>query len=296
MISHGRPGVDLLMSTKGKLYICGTPIGNLDDITIRALEVLKNVDLVAAEDTRRTLQLLNHFEISKPLESYHEHNEIEKSEEFIRLLLTGKSIALVSDAGMPGISDPGLVVVKKAIAENIDVIPVPGPTAAINALVVSGLATDRFVFEGFLPRKGKEREDRLDELRVEQRTAVIYESPYRIKATLQELCDVVQDRQLALVRELTKVHEEKVYGTAEEILDQLDNRNVKGEIVLIIAGNKRVEGEKEEGWENLDLLEHVKLMMDKGMTKKQAIKEVAKTRDIPKREVYKEAIAIDANR
>ncbi|MFW5991613.1 MAG: 16S rRNA (cytidine(1402)-2'-O)-methyltransferase [Halanaerobiaceae bacterium] len=284
----------ILQQETGILYICGTPIGNLEDITIRALDILKNVDLIAAEDTRRTLKLLNHFEIKKPLDSYHEHNEREKAEELITILLSGKSIALVSDAGMPGISDPGLEIVKSAIEKGINVIPVPGPTAAISALVVSGIPADRFAFEGFLPRKGKERQRRLDKLRLEERTMIIYESPYRIKDTLQELEYIFKDRQMALIRELTKIHEEKIYGTAAEILKKIREGKIKGEIVLIIAGNQKLVDKEEKEWEELSLLDHVKLLMEKGMTKKQAIRRVARTRDASKREVYREAIVIDA--
>ncbi len=283
----------ILVNKKGRLYICGTPIGNLDDISFRVLKTLKKVDLIAAEDTRRTLKLLNHFEINTSLTSYHEHNEIKKSQELLKLLADGQDLALVSDAGMPGISDPGLVIVKEAITAGYEVIPVPGPTAAISALVASGLSMDSFAFEGFMPRKGKERQEVLEQFRREKRTIIIYESPYRLKATLEELVSFLGERQLAVVRELTKVHEEKIYGTAEEILSQLGDKEVKGEIVLVIEGNQTKVTEK-EGWEELTVLEHLKLMMDQGYTKKQAIKEVAKERELPKREVYSEAIAIDA--
>ncbi|MFP4661619.1 MAG: 16S rRNA (cytidine(1402)-2'-O)-methyltransferase [Halanaerobiales bacterium] len=279
----------------GKLYIVGTPIGNLEDITYRALKVLKGVDLIAAEDTRRTIKLLNYYEIKKQLESYHEHNEKEKAERLISLLKSGKSIAVVSDAGMPGVSDPGLELVKLAIDENIEIIPVPGPTAAINALVVSGMDTASFVFEGFLNRKGREREEQLERLKGEKRTIIIYESPYRLKETLRDLADIMGNRKIAIVREISKLHEEKIYGNTDNILAKMDGREIKGEIVLVIEGNQKINIEK-EGWEDMDLLEHVKLFIDQGMSKKKAIKRVAEVRDVPKRDVYKAAIAIDVDK
>jgi len=279
----------------GKLYICGTPIGNLDDITYRALKVLKGVDLIAAEDTRRTIKLLNYFEINNKLESYHEHNELEKAGKLLRLIKSGKSIALVSDAGMPGISDPGFKLVRMAIEEGVEVIPIPGPTAAINALVVSGMDTAKFVFEGFLIRKGKEREEQLEELKAEERTIIIYESPYRLKDTIKDLRGIMGNRKIAIIRELSKLHEEKIYGNTDTILSQIKDREIKGEIVIVIEGNQNINVEK-EGWEELELLEHVKLFVDQGMSKKKAIKKVAELRELPKRDVYKEAIAIDVDK
>lgn len=279
---------------KGCLYICGTPIGNLDDITYRAIKVLKGVDIIAAEDTRRTIKLLNHFDINNKLESYHEHNEEKKAEELISLLKSGNSIALVSDAGMPGISDPGSKLVRMAVDRGIEVIPVPGPTAAINALVVSGMDTKSFVFEGFLIRKGKEREAQLKNLKSESRTIIIYESPYRLKDTLKEMERLFSNRKIAIIRELTKLHEEKIYGDITSVLGKIAGQEIKGEIVIVLEGNK-IEPVEEEGWEELELLEHVKLFMDQGISKKQAIKRVAQIRDIPKSTVYKEAIVIDVN-
>ncbi|MEJ6952233.1 16S rRNA (cytidine(1402)-2'-O)-methyltransferase [Natronospora cellulosivora (SeqCode)] len=277
---------------KGKLYICGTPIGNLDDITYRALRVLKEVDLIAAEDTRRTIKLLNYFEIENKLESYHEHNEEEKAKELLSLLTAGKAIALVSDAGMPGISDPGFEITRLAVKRGIELVPIPGPTAAISALVASGLDTRSFVFEGFLHRKGQDRIRALEEIGNQKRTLIIYESPYRVKKTLEDLEDYIAERRVALVRELTKLHEEKLYGSPKELLEQLDGLEVKGEVVLVIEGNKNIQMEN-EGWEELSILDHLKLVMDQGLSKKKAIKEVAKVRDLPKSDVYKEAIAID---
>lgn len=283
------------MTEKGRLYVCGTPIGNLDDVSFRLIKVLKKVDLIAAEDTRRTRQLLNYYEINNSLTSYHEHNEHKKTEELLELLKGGKDIALVSDAGIPGISDPGEILINKVISRGYEVIPVPGPNAALLALVVSGLPMDRFVFEGFLPRKGKEREERLKKIQEEERTVILYESPYRINSTLKELLSYLGKRKVALIRELTKVYEEKIYGTIEEILKQIDERALKGEIVLVIEGVKTPEL-KEEWWKGLSIVEHLELLINKGLTKKMAIKEVAKTRGIPRREVYKEAVVINVNR
>lgn len=283
------------MNENGKLYICGTPIGNLDDITFRAIKVLKNVDLIAAEDTRRTEKLLNHFKIDNRLTSYHEHNEKEKSLQLIKEIKDGYDIALVSDAGMPAISDPGLFLVKKAIEENIEIIPVPGPTALVSALVVSGIKTDRFTFYGFVPRKKNIREEFIDDIKNDQNTAIFYESPYRIKDIYEELAKIIPDRKSALVREITKIHEEKVYGTVAEIYEKIKPREIKGEIVGIVEGRSKKEPDK-ENWTEISILDHVQLFMDNGYTKKEAIKEVANLRDIPKKEVYEIAIQINVNR
>ncbi len=280
-----------MMKSKGKLYICGTPIGNLEDITFRVLKIFKEVDIIAAEDTRRTSKLLNHFEIKTSLTSYHEHNEQGKSDILIEDIIAGKKIALVSDAGMPGISDPGNILINKAIKNNIDIIPVPGPTALISALVVSGCNMDKFVFEGFIPRKGQERKEFINRICQEQRTVIFYESPYRLLNTLQELANFVKERKAAIIREITKVHEEKIYGSIEEIISQLKNREIKGEIVVVLAGRKAIKAEQ-EGWEHLTIREHVELLMKNGYTKKKAIKKVAELRNIQKRKVYKKAIPI----
>jgi len=279
------------MNDKGKLYICGTPIGNLDDMTFRALEILKKVETIAAEDTRRTAGLLNHFDIDTSLTSYHEHNEQQKSEKLIKKLIEGKNIALVSDAGMPGISDPGSILINKAIDNNIDVIPIPGPTAVISALVVSGFSMDRFTFEGFIPRKGKEREEFINRIWEEKRTVIFYESPYRLKETLKELATLKEKREVTIVREISKIHEEKIYGTLEDVIQKLEDREIKGEIVVVLDGREVIEAEK-EGWEHLSIKEHVELLMENGYTKKKAIKKVAKLRNLQKRKVYKEAIPI----
>lgn len=282
------------MSKTGKLYICGTPIGNLEDITCRAIRVLSEVDLIAAEDTRRTKQLLNYYNINTSLTSYHEHNEKTKSHTLIKETLEGKDLALVSDAGMPGISDPGEILIKRAINEGIEIIPVPGPTAVISALVVSGLPTDKFTFLGFLPRQGQERKAIIQEIQKEDKTLVVYESPYRLLDTLKEFQRILEDRKVAVVRELTKLHEEKYYGTIDELLRKLNGQQIKGEIVIVIQGRPAVEVEI-EGWEEISILEHVRLMMEHGLTKKEAIKEISRIREIPKRDVYKEAMAINVN-
>ncbi|ACL70777.1 16S rRNA (cytidine(1402)-2'-O)-methyltransferase [Halothermothrix orenii] len=281
------------MNKIGKLYICGTPLGNLEDISFRAIKTLKEVDLVAAEDTRRTVKLLNYYDISTPLTSYHEHNEEKKSEELINKLEEGQKIALVSDAGMPGISDPGLILIQKVIDRGFKVIPVPGPTAAVSALVVSGFDTDRFVFEGFLPRRGKTREERLKDIKNEKRTIIIYESPHRLKKTLRDLHTYIPERRIALIRELTKVYEEKMYGTPSELLEEATKRKIKGELVIVIEGGVK-ENQTGRDFGSLSVVDHIKMLMDKGYTKKKAIKEVSRVRGLPKKEVYKKAVVIKA--
>ncbi len=276
----------------GRLYICPTPIGNLEDITLRVLKILREADLIACEDTRRTGKLLQHFEIDTPLISYHEHNEVKRTDELLDKLGQGRDIALVSDAGTPGISDPGELVIQAALKAGAEVIPLPGASALISALVVSGLSTERFAFEGFLPRSGQEREERLAEITVETRTVVIYESPYRIQDTLEDLASRMPERRLAIIREISKIHEEKIYGQAGELAEKMQERELQGEIVLIIAG--RDKDEDQIDFTEIAVLDHLKLLMDRGYTKKQAIKEVARVRELPKSEVYKEAIVIDA--
>lgn len=277
---------------RGKLYICPTPIGNLEDITYRTIRILKEVDLIACEDTRRTGRLLKHFEIDNDLISYHEHNEKMRTEEIINKLMMNQDIALVSDAGMPGLSDPGEILIKAVINQGIEVIPLPGPSAAVPALVTSGFTTDRFIFEGFLPRKGQARKDRLASIKLDERTTIIYESPYRTKDTVNDLASLMPDREIALIREISKMHEEKIYGTAGDIRKRIAEREIKGEIVIVISGNQSLS--KEDKLTDLSILEHLELLIDNGYTKKKAIKEVAKIRDLSKSIVYKEAIAIDA--
>lgn len=277
---------------KGRLYICPTPIGNLEDITYRTIRILKKVNLIACEDTRRTGRLLKHFEIDNDLISYHEHNEKMRTEEIIHELKMGHDIGLVSDAGMPGLSDPGEILIKAVINEGFEVIPLPGPSAAVPALVASGFATDRFVFEGFLPRKGQVRKDRLASINLDERTTIIYESPYRIKDTINDLAEVMAEREIAVIREISKIHEEKIYGTAADLKKKLADRELKGEIVIVISGNESLT--EEDKITDLSILEHLELLIENGYTKKKAIKEVSKIREIPKSKVYKEAIAIDA--
>jgi len=281
-----------------KLYLCGTPIGNLEDVSQRLLNTLKKVDIIACEDTRRTQKLLNYFSINKKMLSYHEHNEKERSQELIQLIREGKDIALVSDAGMPGISDPGEILVKKAVAAEIEVIPIPGPSAFLAALVVSGLDISAFSFKAFIPRSGKKRQDFLEELALAKDTTAFYESPYRLKDTLKDLKEFSNElaaRQALVAREITKVHEEKYYGSISELEQRLQDQEIKGEIVVVIAGRSEVR-EDSEGWEELSILAHLKLLIESGMTKKQAIKKVAKLRDLPKSDVYKEAVVISVDK
>lgn len=280
------------MQDNGTLFVCGTPIGNLDDITFRLEKTLKKVDLIACEDTRRTGKLLKHLGIKGNMTSYHQHNEKTKATYLMNRLKQGQKLALVSNAGMPGISDPGFELINRAVAEGLEVVPVPGPTALISALVVSGLPMDSFVFEGFLPRSGRERTEALERIKREKRTTIVYESPYRLLTTLRDLEQVIPERQLMVVREITKVHEEKIAGTASSLLKKLADREIKGEIVLVIAGHQKKKLEP-EGWEDLTIVEHVELFMKNGYTKKEAIKKVAKTRGISRRKVYKEAIVIE---
>ncbi|MCJ7507356.1 MAG: 16S rRNA (cytidine(1402)-2'-O)-methyltransferase [candidate division Zixibacteria bacterium] len=224
------------VSPSGKLYLVSTPIGNLEDITLRALRILKEVDLIAAEDTRHTPNLLRHYQIKNKLTSYHDFNEEKTTKELINLLKQGKSVALVSDAGTPGISDPAYLLVKSAIQENIEIIPIPGPTALISALVVSGLPTDRFVFEGFLPSKEGKRKRRLGELTDEKRTIILYESPHRLLKSLHRLKESLGDRNVVLARELTKKFEEIKRGKISQLIDYFTQKKIKGEIVILVEG------------------------------------------------------------
>ncbi len=265
----------------GKLYIVATPIGNLEDITLRAINILKQVDLIAAEDTRHTLKLLNHLQISKPLISYHRHNEETKKDILIQKLKQGQNIAIVSDAGTPGISDPGEEIIKQAIQENITIIPIPGACALINALICSGISTKEFVFLGFLPLNKKLRKGKLEEIKTETKTIILYEAPHKLKATLEDLKDNLENRQVVLARELTKIHEEFIRGTANELLQKIDN--LKGEFVIIIEGAKPQEENK---FTNLSLEEHYKYYENLGYSKKEIIKQIAKDKNTNKNEIY----------
>ena len=258
----------------GKLYLVPTPIGNLKDITLRALEVLKESDIIAAEDTRQTLKLLNHFEIKKPLISYHKFNEQSKGNEIIELLLEGKNIALVSDAGTPGISDPGSVIVGKCINENIDFEVLPGATAITTALVYSGLDTTKFLFRGFLPRENKDRRVITDELLNSQETLIFYEAPHRLLDTLSYLMDVFGDRKIAVCRELTKLYEEIFRGNLSDAIQNFVNNKPRGEFVLVLEGKKieDIKEEKKQEWINLSIEDHILKYIKDGINKKEAIK------------------------
>ncbi len=274
---------------KGKLYICPTPIGNLEDITYRTLKVLESVDMIAAEDTRHTLKLLNHFNITKPLTSYHEHNKNTKGKILVDEIKDGKNIALVSDAGMPGISDPGEDIIRECIENNIEVEVLPGASAFVIALVGSGIETRRFTFEGFLDRDKKKKKKRLDEIKNIDTTLIIYESPHRLKETLKFMADIWGNRKISLCRELTKKHEEYMRTTIEEAREYYEENDPRGEYILIVDGNK--ESVKETDiYTNLSEREYVKILMDKGMSKKDAIKMVAKDRSLKKDIVYKQVL------
>ena len=273
----------------GKLYICPTPIGNLEDITYRTLRVLNEVDLIAAEDTRHSVKLLNHFEISKPLTSYFEHNKDSKGIYLINKLLEGENIALISDAGMPGISDPGEDLIKLAIENNIEVDVLPGATAFVVALVGSGMNTHKFAFEGFLDRDKKLRRSRSEEVKEEERTMIFYESPHRLKDTLKDMLKILGNRQISVNRELTKKYQEIIREDIETVINIFDEKEVKGEFVLIVDGFK---GEKKlaNDYSNLNEREYVEALLENGMSKKDAIKAVCKERKLKKDIVYKQVL------
>lgn len=273
----------------GTIYLVATPIGNLGDITIRAIDTLKSVDLIAAEDTRHTLQLLNHFEIRKPLVSYHEHNKKESGQKIIEEVLSGKNVAVVTDAGTPGISDPGADLVKLAIENEIPVYLIPGPSAAIYGLVISGMNTSRFVFEGFLPALSKPRRERLQFLKNEERTIIFYEAPHRLIKTLSELELNFGNRKIALCRELTKKYEEIERMDIKSAVERYKEKKPAGEYVIVMEGRSKEEIrlEKQQELSKITIDEHIKMYLDQGMNKKEAIKKVAKERNLPKSEVYK---------
>ncbi|WP_148556956.1 MULTISPECIES: 16S rRNA (cytidine(1402)-2'-O)-methyltransferase [Terrisporobacter] len=273
----------------GKLYICPTPIGNLEDITYRTLRVLNEVDLIAAEDTRHSVKLLNHFEISKPLTSYFEHNKDSKGIYLINKLLEGENIALISDAGMPGISDPGEDLIKLAIEHNIEIDVLPGATAFVVALVGSGMNTHKFAFEGFLDRDKKIRRSRLEEVKEEERTMIFYESPHRLKDTLKDMLKILGNREISVNRELTKKYQEVIRQDIETVINIFSEKDVKGEFVLIVDGFK---GEKTlaNDYSNLSEREYVESLLEDGMSKKDAIKVVSKERKLKKDVVYKQVL------
>ena len=272
----------------GKLFLCATPIGNLEDITFRVLRTLKEVDLIAAEDTRNSIKLLNHFEIHTPMTSYHEYNKIEKAHVLIEKMLAGMDIALITDAGTPGISDPGEELVSMCYEAGIEMTSLPGPAACITALTLSGLPTRRFAFEAFLPSEKKERRMVLEELSNEIRTIVLYEAPHRLVRTLGELYETLGDRRAALCRELTKKHETAFRTTIKGLLDFYEKEKPLGECVLVIEGKSRLEIQKEsqKAWEKMSIEEHMEFYESQGNMRKDAMKLVAKDRGMTKREVY----------
>ncbi len=271
---------------KGTLYLCATPIGNLEDITLRVLRILREVDLIAAEDTRHTRKLLSYYRLSTPLTSYHQHNRGQKGEHLLRLLLSGKQIALVSDAGMPGISDPGADLAAQAIASGIPVVPLPGASAAVTALVVSGLPCATFVFEGFLPATGKNRRSKLVRLAQENRTMIFYESPYRLLETLADLLAIFGNRRIAVARELTKQHEEVVRGTVQELLEYFRGHILRGEFTLVVAGRAN-DVPDTVCYPEKSPAEIVAFLEASGMDRRQALREAARQCGLPKREIYK---------
>lgn len=272
----------------GVLYLCATPIGNLEDMTFRCVRVLSEADLIAAEDTRNSIKLLNHFNIKTPMTSYHEYNKIEKGHKLIDKLLAGENIALITDAGTPGISDPGEELVKMCYEAGITVTAVPGPAACVTALTISGLPTRRFAFEAFLPTDKKERQRVLEELKDETRTVVMYEAPHRLLKTLKLLEETLGNRKISVCRELTKKHETVFSATIEETVVYYETHEPKGECVLVIEGKNPQELQREEQarWEELSVEEHMSFYIEKGLSKKEAMKQVAKDRGISKRDVY----------
>lgn len=276
----------------GILYLCATPIGNLEDMTFRCVRILKEVDLIAAEDTRNSIKLLNHFEIKTPMTSYHEYNRIEKGHKLLERLLGGENIALITDAGTPGISDPGEELVRMCYEAGVKVTAVPGAAACITALTISGLSTRRFAFEAFLPAEKREKQNVLRALAEETRTIVIYEAPHRLVKTLEALLETLGDRQIRVCRELTKKHETVFGGSIEETLIYYRENAPRGECVLVIEGKsfEQIQKEEQEQWEKMSVEEHMELYLDRGYTKKDAMKQVAKDRGVGKRDIYQALI------
>ncbi len=271
----------------GKLYLVATPIGNLGDITYRAVEILKTVDLIAAEDTRHSLKLLNYLEISKPMISYHRHNEDTKTKELIKILKEGKNIGLITDAGTPGISDPGEEIVKEAIKENIEIVPIPGACALINALIASGLNTKEFAFYGFLPLDKKLRNDKLEDIKIQNKTIIFYEAPHRLEKTLKEMLGIFGDIEIVIAKEITKIHEKFIRERISKILENLGD--VKGEHIILFEMHSKTEKEKEtERLNNMTLEEQYQYYVNIGLAKKEIIKKIAKNNKVPKDEIYKQ--------
>ena len=276
----------------GKLYLCATPIGNLEDITFRVLRTLKEVDLIAAEDTRNSIKLLNHFEIKTPMTSYHEFNKIEKGHYLVGLMQQGQQIALITDAGTPGISDPGEELAAMCHEAGIPVTSLPGPAACITALTMSGLPTRRFAFEAFLPTDKKEKQAVLEELKEETRTTILYEAPHRLVRTLEELYEALGERRATICRELTKKHETVFLTTLSQALSYYKENDPKGECVIVMEGRSRreMEEEKQREWKSMTLEEHMKIYENQGMNRKDAMKAVAKDRGVSKREIYQKLL------
>lgn len=277
-----------MTNSKGTLYLCATPIGNLEDMTFRAVRILKEVDVIAAEDTRNSVKLLNHFDIHTPMTSYHEFNKIDKGQYLVKRLLEGENIALITDAGMPGISDPGEELVRMCRDAGVPVTAVPGACACVTALVISGRPTRRFCFEAFLPTDKKERRAVLEELKTDTRTSIIYEAPHRLVKTLQELLNELGDRKITVCKELTKKHETGFDTTLKEAVPYYEQNEPRGEYVLVLEGCSRqqMEQEAQDAWKEMSLGDHMKLYEEQGMNRKDAMKQVAKDRGVGKREIY----------
>ena len=284
-----------MINNSGTLYLCATPIGNLEDITFRVLRILKEADLIAAEDTRNSRKLLNHFEIKTPMTSYHEYNRIEKGHHLVSLLLEGKNIALITDAGTPGISDPGEDLVRMCRDAGIPVTSVPGACACVNALIISGRPTRRFCFEAFLPADKKDRRRVLQEIQEETRTTVIYEAPHRLRKTLQELLEVLGDRRLSICRELTKKFETVMETTLEDAVRFYGEQEPRGEYVLVLEGRNHASIDEEERsrFENMSVQEHVEMYEEQGLNRKDAMKQAAKDRGVSKRDIYRSLLEED---
>lgn len=276
----------------GKLYLCATPIGNLEDMTYRVVRTLKEVDLIGAEDTRNSIKLLNHFEIETPMQSYHEFNKYDKAKELVQMMLDGKDIALITDAGTPGISDPGEELVKECLKNGIEVTSLPGASACVTAISMSGLSTQRFCFEAFLPKDKKKKENVLKQLQNETRTIIIYEAPHRLTKTLAELEGALGNRRVSVNRELTKKYEESFLTTLKDAREKYEAEEPRGEFVLVIEGKDQeaLDQEERQKWEDMSLENHMKIYLDDGLDKKAAMKKVAKDRGVSKRDIYNQLV------
>lgn len=282
----------------GKIYFVPTPIGNLKDMTLRAIEILNFVDIIAAEDTRQTIKLLNHFNIKKPLVSYHKFNENDKSMDIIDKVLEGRSVAVVTDAGTPGISDPGFVLVNKCIEKEVPYEVLPGATAITTALLNSGLDMTSFTFIGFLPRENKLKKEKLISLKDREETLIFYEAPHRLRDTLVTFLEILGDRKISICRELTKLHEEILHLTLTEAINLYESKEPKGEFVIVIEGVdvEKLKKEEIDKWESMSIEDHIRLYINDGLDKKEAIKKVSKDRNMPKSEVYKHSIGLDEDK